>query len=238
MHKPPGPSREVSAERFAKGRRLWNEYVGDALLQRNIAYGIAAGALCLAGYGMWQAREQHMRGQYIPIVVERDGMGRTASAHELASAGTGAMTDAAVRQRLLVWIRDCRTVYSDAAALRTAVRNCYALTKRGSAAWTRLLKFHNDDPPHERATRYTQTVQRDTALRDAGQAWRAEWTESRIGRDGQAGGAITYRMSASYVVEPPRTPEEIKENPEGWKVVDFDIEQVGPASPQQSAEVR
>ena len=86
----------------------------------------------VAGLAVWDAREQHKKGAYIPYVVERDAAGRKVGSGVLDGPRT--LTDAQISKRLLAWLRGSRMVVADYAGLRELVSEAYDMTATGSIA--------------------------------------------------------------------------------------------------------
>ena len=228
LRKPDENARPVSGKAFTKGRRAWDEWTGAAARREKLAYAVAFGALAVAGVAVWDAHQQHEKGQYIPYVVERDAAGNRVVVGVLDGPRT--LTDAQIGKRLLTWLRDTRMIVADYAGLRTLVRDAYDMTLPGSVAQQKLIGYHQSDPPEDRAGRYTVYISRETALRVTNNTWQVEWCEHRVGRDGSPQGDDLWRMTATYEVDPPSDPATIERNPEGWFVIDFDWRR-----PQQEA---
>jgi len=220
LRRPEESAKPVPGKAFTKGRRTWDEWIGAASRRERIAYGMAFAALGVAGLAVWDAREEHRKGSYVPYVVERDGTGRRTGSGVLDGPRT--LTDAQISKRLLTWLRDTRMIVADYAGLRVLVSDAYDMTAPGSIAQQKLIAYHQADPPEGRAARYTVHLSGETALRVANRTWQLEWCEHGVGRDGSMIGDELWRMTATYEIDTPSTPADIDRNPEGFFVIDFD----------------
>ena len=220
LRRPADSAKPVPGKTFTKGRSVWDEWIGAAGRREKVAYGVAFAALAVAGLAVWDAREQHQKGSYIPYVVERDTAGHRLSGGVLDGPRT--LTDAQIGKRLLTWLRDTRMIVADYAGLRVLVSDAYDMTAPGSIAQQKLIAYHQADPPDVRAGHYTVHLSGETALRVANRTWQVEWCEHSIARDGTPLSDDLWRMTATYEIDTPSTPPEIDRNPEGWFVIDFD----------------
>lgn len=220
LRRPADSAKPVPGKTFTKGRGVWDEWIGAARRREKVAYGIAFAALAVAGIAVWDAREQHRKGIYLPYIVERDTAGHRISSGVLDGPRT--LTDAQIRKRLLVWLRDTRMIVADYAGLRVLVSDAYDMTAPGSIAQQKLIAYHQADPPEVRAARYTAHLSSETALRVANRTWQLEWCEHSVARDGSPLSDDLWRMTATYEISTPGTPDEIDRNPEGLNIIDFD----------------
>ena len=220
LRKPEDTAKPVPGVAFTKKRRVWDEWIGAASRRERVAYAFAFGALGVAALAVWDAREQHKKGAYIPYVVERDATGRKVGSGVLDGPRT--LTDAQISKRLLAWLRGSRMIVADYAGLRELVSEAYDMTAPGSIARGKLIAHHQADPPEARAARHTVHLSDQTALRVANRTWQLEWREHTTGRDGTALGNDLWRMTVTYEIATPGDPVEIERNPEGFFVIDFD----------------
>ena len=214
---------------FAAQRRKWNTFVGASMDRERRNHIITLAAMALTAYAILDNRMEREHRQFRVLAVERDANGNLLNAGEAAEVRP--LTQAQVAQRLRTWVYDTRSVMVDATAVRRNVVNAYAMTLGSSAASRKLVEFHATNEPNTLARTMTRYLYREVVLRQGDRSAQVDWCERTSSRSGQPLSIEAWRMTATYSIEPPKTEQEARDNPDGWFVVDFDWHRVAGGPP-------
>lgn len=209
---------------FRKQRRVWDEWIGDAVRRERIAYCFAAGCLGLAGIALWDAKTEHAKGQFVPYVVRQDALGHVLDAQRVDPKRP--LSEAEIRKLLTTWVLDVRSVYADYSAIARAMQSAYSRVDAGSQALAALKGFHQADRPEDQAQRSTTLVYSQTAFPRGGDTWQVDWRERRTGRDNSTLSDKAYRAVITFRLRPPATPADFGENPEGLFITQYSWSEV------------
>jgi type IV secretion system protein VirB5 len=204
---------------YLAARQEWLERYGDYIAQARawriaaiLALIIAALACCGLLLLMRQAR-------VVPYVVKVDKLG---AALAVERAEEAARPDAAIiKAQLARWVIATRSVYVDAAAQRTLVREAYGMINRLGAAYGALNDYMRGSDPFERARTETVSVEVESVLPIAGESWRLEWREEIRGRDGTQVSLAEYQATVTLSFSPPTDEAAIRLNPSGLYINEF-----------------
>ena len=214
----PSPSPE------AKARAAWEDRHGSLVLQRDRWMRAAMASLGLAalatGFGIWAA----VSTEYVPYVVTVDALNRPSAA--LAPREIADWPDAVVRHELAEFVRDWRSVSSDARAMEGRLLRIQYLLEQGSAADSKVLEWARD--PDTSPVRVASTQTADVGIVAVnllgGRSWLVEWTETRRSRGGGTVDEVR-RFQGTFVLgrRAVREAAVLLRNPLGLVVEDFDI---------------
>ena len=220
--KEPGPSPEKLS------RAVWEERHGSLARERDRWMRISMGCVCLAavamGFGIWAA----VKTEYVPYIVTIDGLNRPAAA--LAPREIAEWPDAVVRHELAEFVRDWRSVSSDARAMEGRLRRIQYLLEQGSAADSKVIEWARD--PDTSPVRVARTHTADVGIVAvnflAGRSWIVDWTETRRSR-GSGTAEEVRRYQGTFVLgrRAVRDAAVLLRNPLGLVVEDFDIVRKG-----------
>lgn len=160
------------------------------------------------------------RGEIRPYLVGVDAHGEAVAlgpAEELSHPDRRLIVHALGR-----WLRATRTVSSDRALMRELLEEGYALT--GGRAVVLLNEHFRAHPPFARAERETVTLEVESVLSLSDDLhWRLQWSETVTHPGGARIRREAWQGLATVEITPPRTVEEVRRNPLGIRVVDFDL---------------
>lgn len=208
-----------STDPYAVGRREWMERYGDfvesARQWRWVGIGSMLIALIAVAGMVYSASQNH----FIPYVVQVDKLGFTMPA---GRADVATRADARiVRAQLARWVASTRSVYVDAAAQRAVIEEAYGMVSKAGSAFNLLNTHFRGNSPFERAEKETVTVEVHAVLPVGGNTWRAEWSETTRGRNGEAQKVEEWQASITVQISPPIDEMTILRNPLGIYVTEF-----------------
>jgi type IV secretion system protein VirB5 len=204
---------------YLAARQEWLERYGDYIAQAR-AWRIAAIlALIIAALACGGLLLLMRQARVVPYVVKVDKLG---AALAIERADEAARPDAAIiKAQLARWVTATRSVYVDAAAQRTLVREAYGMINRLGTAYGALNDHMRGSDPFERARTETVSVEVESVLPIAGESWRLEWREEVRGRDGTLGSSAEYQATVTLSFSPPTDEAAIRLNPSGLYINEF-----------------
>ncbi|MDE0698585.1 MAG: type IV secretion system protein [Boseongicola sp.] len=205
-------------------RAAWEDRHASLALERDrwmratfASLGLAAVA---TGFGIWAAFST----EYVPYVVTVDELNRPAAA--LAPREITDWDDEVVRHELAEFVRDWRSVSSDARAMEGRLRRIQYLLEPGSAGNRKVIEWAKDPDTSPVVIARTHTA--DVAIVAVnllgGRSWLVEWTETRRGL-GTGRAEAPRRFQGTFVLgrRAVRDAAVLLRNPLGMVVEDFDI---------------
>ncbi len=204
-------------ERLARGRREWDDrYAGLANGKRN--WQLAALGL-LAVNGLLTAGLVHLASQsrVAPFVVEVDRLGQAVA---FGPAEPLRKTDERlIRYQLNLFIRDVRSVFSDAEVQKTVINRAYGHAKDGALGF--LNDYFKRSNPFLREAEGTVTVQVQSVLRLSAASWQVQWRETQIATTGRIAAETAWQAVLSVELTPPETTDLLLVNPLGLYVTEI-----------------
>jgi type IV secretory pathway TrbF-like protein len=210
---------------YHRGRREWDERMGDALSRERWWRAGSFLALVILGGSVAGNVYQGTQSKIETVHVVHDNIGRVISVDVSGGAEAGP-TQAMVAVALQDWITDIRTVYTDVAALKNGITRAYTMIPNGSQTEAFINKFYNDEDPFNRAKKVTVSVYQPVAVppppsTTAGgpgqeQTWTVDWQETVTGRtDGLVKSRTAWTAKLTIKVIRPTTSDEARKNPNG-----------------------
>lgn len=195
---------------YQRASQAWDDRIGSARVQarnwRLMAFGGVALSVGLAGALVWQAA----RGTVTPWVVEVDPRG---AVQAVAPAEAGyEPQDPQIAWHLARFIEQVRAVPADPVVLRQNWLRAYDFTTdRGALALNEHARANN---PFATVGQVQVAVEVSSVLRASPDSFRVSWTERRY-VDGALAATDRWTAIVGVVIQPPRTPDQIRRNPLG-----------------------
>jgi len=208
---------EASDASLARGRREWDDrYSGLALGKRN--WQLAALGL-LAIDGLLTAGLIHLASQsrVSPFVVEVDRLGQAVAfgpAEQLRKTD-----ERLIRYQLNLFVRDVRSVFSDAEVQKTVINRAYGHAKDGALGF--LNDYFKKSNPFLREAEGTVTVQVQSVLRLSASSWQVQWRETQIAPGGRVVSETAWQAVLGVELTPPETTDVLLVNPLGLYVTEI-----------------
>lgn len=198
---------------YTAGRRVWNERYGDAYAQaanwRLFALGcLAVSAVAVAG-NVWLASQVKV----VPYLVQTDHLGQTLAAGRAIALGSH--DELPIRDKLMRWIEDVRTVSTDQNTEAANVAEAYAALDKKSPAFDVVNGWFSASNPYQRAARESVTVKPSYLEWRGGLTWRVGWREQVHPQDGAAPPPKDIEADITVKVDPPNTDAGILANASG-----------------------
>ncbi len=210
------------ANSYAEGWRAWDERYADLVVgKRNwqlAAGGLLVVSIILAAGLVWLSS----RSRYVVYAVQVDKLGYALTqAQPLTPAAAPDMIDRIERYEVASFIRQARTVTSDAQVEQQQLNSLLAHT-RGAADHFLDEYYHSDNAAHnpfQIAQKETVSVQIDSILQLSPKSYDVRWTEVRRDLNGAALGMPTHwEAQLETEIVPPREADTIVSNPLGFFV--------------------
>jgi type IV secretion system protein VirB5 len=208
---------EVSDASLARGRREWDDrYAGLALGKRN--WQLAALGL-LAIDGLLTVGLIHLASQsrVSPFVVEVDRLGQAVAfgpAEQLRKTD-----ERLIRYQLNLFVRDVRSVFSDAEVQKTVINRAYGHAKDGALGF--LNDYFKKSNPFLRKAEGTVTVQVQSVLRLSASSWQVQWRETQLAPGGRVVSETAWQAVLGVELTPPETTDVLLVNPLGLYVTEI-----------------
>lgn len=208
---------EASDASLARGRREWDDrYAGLAHGKRN--WQLAALGL-LAINGLLTAGLIHLASQsrVSPFVVEVDRLGQAVAfgpAEQLRKTD-----ERLIRYQLNLFVRDVRSVFSDAEVQKTVINRAYGHAKDGALGF--LNDYFKKSNPFLREAEGTVTVQVQSVLRLSASSWQVQWRETQLAPGGRVVSEAAWQAVLSVELTPPETTDVLLVNPLGLYVTEI-----------------
>ena len=202
---------------LARGRREWDDrYAGLARGKRN--WQLAALGL-LAVDGLLTAGIVHLASQsrVSPFVVEVDRLGQAVAfgpAEQLRKTD-----ERLIRYQLNLFIRDVRSVFSDAEVQKTVINRAYGHAKDSALGF--LNDYFKRSNPFLREAEGTVTVQVQSVLRLSASSWQVQWRETQIAATGRVVSETAWQAILGVELTPPETTDVLLVNPLGLYVTEI-----------------
>jgi len=201
----------------ARGRREWDDrYAGLARGKRN--WQLAALGL-LGVDGLLTAGFIHLASQsrITPFVVEVDRLGQAVAfgpAEQLRKTD-----ERLVRYQLNLFIRDVRSVFSDAEVQKTVINRAYGHAKDGALGF--LNDYFKKSNPFLREAEGTVAVQVQSVLRLSAASWQVQWRETQIAQGGRIVSETSWQAVLGVELTSPETTDVLLVNPLGLYVTEI-----------------
>jgi type IV secretion system protein TrbF len=210
------------ADSYTEGWRAWDERYADLVVgKRNwqlAAGGLLVVSIILAAGLVWLS--SHSR--YVVYAVQVDKLGYALTqAQPLTPAAAPDMTERIERYEVASFIRQARTVTSDAQVEQQQLNSLLAHT-RGAADRFLNEYYHSDNASHnpfQIAQKETVSVQIDSILQLSPKSYDVRWSEVRRDLNGAAVGMPGHwEAQLETEIVPPREADTIVSNPLGFFV--------------------
>ena len=170
---------------YMAARNEWNERYGSYISSAHTWRLIAILALVIAlvtsiGLVYFAVKQP----DHIPYIVEVDANKKTKAVYK-ANPNERHNPDI-IRAQMAQFIQSLRLVTTDITLQRAAVDKVYAHLHRGQASHKTVSNWYKNNSPFERAKTLTTSVQITQVLALSKNAWRIEWIEKPMTRDGKA----------------------------------------------------
>ncbi|QQR74063.1 MAG: type IV secretion system protein [Holophagales bacterium] len=213
---------EATAGPPARGRREWDDrYSGLARGKRNWQLA-ALGLLAIDGLLTGGLIHLATQSRVSPFVVEVDRLGQAVAfgpAEQLRKTD-----ERLIRYQLNLFIRDVRSVFSDAEVQKTVINRAYGCSK--DAALGFLNDYFKKSNPFLREAEGTVTVQVQSVLRLSPSSWQVQWRETPIAAGGRVGQETAWQAVLGVELTPPETTDLLLVNPLGLYVTEINWTQV------------
>jgi type IV secretion system protein VirB5 len=204
---------------YLAARQEWNERYGSYIAQAYAWRLTAILALIIAALATGGLVLIASQSQVVPYVVKVDRLG-TAIAVDRADRAERP-DEAVIVAQLARWVAAVRSVYADAAAQRTLVKEGYAMINRRGNAFGALNDHMRAHDPFERAKTETVAVEVESVLPISGDSWRLEWREEVRGRDGARLSSSQHQATVTISFNPPGDEATLRINPSGLYINSF-----------------
>lgn len=163
----------------------------------------------------------------IPYIVEVDRTGGAVARGPAAALPDQKPSEAFIRSQLAKFVENLRTVSSDPAMTRKALREAWNLSQ--GPAYTALERYVQSADPYGRGDRERVRAEVTSVLAATDNTWSVDWKETVTDREGQETSTSSWR--GSFVIFQRPAGAEISEddlvaNPMGLFVQEFDLKKL------------
>ena len=207
---------EPPATPYARARQEWDARMGSAVLSARAWRAIAFGSIALAAVLALALTAVAMQRRTFVHVVEVDPQGQVMSVR--AADGRWSPSEAEIAHHLGRFVRLVRTLPTDGVVLRENWLEAYRFLTPQAAA--QLTEIARQDDPFLSLGRVGRTVEVRSILARSDQSWEVAWVERATNATGTTDPEI-YSGVFTLTTRPPRTSDEIANNPLGLLISDF-----------------
>lgn len=216
---------------YTRARREWDNRLGTAVVQaKNWRINSLILAILLSvslGGNVYLGRQPKV----IPHIIEVDGLGEVHYRGPVGVSGSEfTPSEALVRYQLRRFIDLTRTISSDTVLLRKNWIEAYKMLS--VSANTRMSEWVRMNNPFERMQSETTGIEILSAVPVSGESWQIDWRETTWDKQGQAlGRPLVWRAMLKIVIAPPKTREQMLDNPLGLFVDELHWDRVQGVKP-------
>ncbi|MFT3727839.1 MAG: conjugal transfer protein TrbF [Terricaulis sp.] len=201
---------------YQRARQEWDARMGSAMLSAHAWRRIAFAGLALAGVMGASLTVVALQKRTFVHVVEVDPQGRVMSVRP--ADGRWAPSQAEIASQLGRFVRLVRSLPTDGVVLRDNWVEAYRfLTPQAAAQLTEIARA---DDPFVSLGRVGRTVSVRSILARSDHSWEVSWVERNTNETGTSDPQI-YTGIFTVTTRPPRTADEIANNPLGILISDF-----------------
>ena len=118
-----------------------------------------------------------------------------------------------IRYQLNLFIRDVRSVFSDAEVQKTVINRAYGHAKDSALGF--LNDYFKKSNPFLREAEGTVTVQVQSVLRLSASSWQVQWRETQLAPGGRVVSETSWQAVLGVELTPPETTDVLLVNPLG-----------------------
>ncbi len=217
---------------YFNARRSWNDHVGQVVSAIKIWQMVGVASLLIAAIALCGMVSVAKQSRFVPYIVEVDKLGQVGAIQQ-ASVINGANLNLVVKASVASFITKARLVTPDQQLQANSIREVYASLANADPATAKMTSWYNgskDSTPFVKATKVLVSASITAILQQSQDSWQVDWTETVTTRQGEPQSISNMRAIVTVYIVPPtnRTSEdEIRKNPIGLYVKDFNWSQVG-----------
>jgi type IV secretion system protein VirB5 len=205
---------------YINARREWNERYGSYIKRARNWQLAFFGSLLITLAAVIGCIYIGSTSKFIPYIVEVDKLGKVISVSFADQAGP--VESRYIREKLIGFITDTRSVIRDTIAQKKAIERVYSTLATGTAALNKINEhFRANDPFKIAQEGKAITAEVFIALAVSDKTWQLEWRENVVNAQGAVISATRWKGSFTVAIEPPQEQDVITHNPFGLYVVDF-----------------
>ena len=230
--KPPGseplPAGSRWRDTYQYARNEWDDRLGDAATQARL-WRIGCFASCavsvlaiVSAIHFADARDHR------PVVVVVRNVSGDVIGVTRSEGAPSEPTQADVASGLKRWVRDLRTISTDANVMRNQIKEAYRMIANPSIAHSAMDAGFIAHDPFARAKVEVASLSEISALPTPGtpdeqgnRTWTMRWTETLTGRDGAVLGVTPWAASVTFRIGAPVTGDDVDANPDGIFINSF-----------------
>jgi type IV secretion system protein TrbF len=200
-------------------RKRWNEEFGNFIHEKKVWQSIALISLIINLLAVASIAYIGSKNKMVPYIVEVDQLG---AAMAIKRADIPMVPNASsIKGHLARWVQNTRSIYSDIAAEKQALKEAYAAVNNNGPASATLNDYFQMNDPFKQAENESVSVQVASVQPISEKTWRIEWQEDHRARDGRLINTLQQQATVSIVISPPSDEATILINPLGIYIDSF-----------------
>ncbi len=166
---------------------------------------------------------QLKQNKIIPYIVEVDKLGNASAIKPLIT--TGEVPERLIQAEIVNAITNWRTVTADLQLQKRLITKLTSFI--GGSARGVIREWYDTNPPFERAKELLVSVEvTSLPLPVSANSWRVSWIETMRNHMGNSIDTVHYVATLSLIIVPPKTEQEIINNPGGVIITDINYGKV------------
>lgn len=209
---------------YLNARTEWLERYGDYIAQKRNWQIVAFLCLTITFVSVLYLGYMGTQNKLIPYIVEVDKLGNTARVGIVQN--TDLKNQNVVKYSMNTFIYSWRTIWGNPETQRKFVLDAYSYLKPQSPAYLQTNDYYKNNNPFEKGQREKVVVKVKSIVPQNLNTWQVEWEELTKNLNEEKLSNITYKGLFQIEQIVPTTEEEIRKNPLGIFIVDFNYAKI------------
>ncbi|MBN2769049.1 MAG: conjugal transfer protein TrbF [Campylobacterales bacterium] len=209
---------------YFDGRREWNERFGGSIKAAHTWKIVALISLIIAAVSVSGLAYMAGQNKLIPYIVEVDKLGGSVATHQVQQIAYN--NPKVIKYNLAEFISNFKTIYSDPKVQKETILKSYRYLTPSYSSFNIVNNYFKDNSPFSRLEKEIVNVKMDSIVPINENTYQLDWHEEVFDKKGNKLRTDYFRASATILIVPPKTEEEIFRNPIGMYITDFNFSQI------------
>ncbi len=204
---------------YLDAKAEWLERYGDYISQKRNWQLAAFLCLLITLVCVFYVGYMGTQNKLIPYIIEVDKLGNIQKVGMVQN--TNLKNPNVVKSSLNTFVYSWRTVWGEPEIQRKFILDAYNYVKPQSPAFMQINDFYKNNNPFERGTKEKAHVKIKSIVPQNINTWQVEWEEETKNLNQEKLSSVTWKGLFTIEQIEPTTEEEIRKNPLGIFIVDF-----------------
>jgi len=209
---------------YFDGRREWNERYGSYIKQAKIWKVITFIALLICTFTILGIIYIGSQNKLVPYVVEVDKLGNAQAINYAQQSHLS--SEQVIKYSLAEFIQNFKTLYGDAKTQKAMTLKIYRYLSPSHSAYNTINEYYRANSPFERLQTERVRVKIKSIVPISQDTYQIDWQEIVSDPRGLQLRTDHFKASATILLAPPSSEQEIIKNPIGLYVKEFNFSKV------------